>query len=471
MENTYQVPEQNLDKLRAQMNKLTRRCNRAKIAAPVMTVGDYREVEYTVEEDNFRTKRIRRVYAVTLVSEGRPKINGYEFAAVLSPVADEQGNLVGNVLRQVPGFEGEIPERFRSATNYCDHCKTSRRRLETFVIANESGFRQIGRNCLALYLGLTDPEIFAQIAQILIDAHDLMGMAEDEGFGGGGSSALDRYLMSEVLEVAASAIRQYGWLSGKSAREFEKTSMAQRVRDWMFGGPKARENFEHKLTVNEDDKALVAETIEWLGMIDPKMADDHMLNLSLLSRATAVRSKDFGIAVSAISAYSREKERTIRRNARIESDKNSQFIAQVGERVVFENVIVLYTTTFESDFGVTHFYKMKQGENLVVYFASNDMGWSQGDVVAKFTARVKKHEVREEIKQTVITRVTFPKPELTPEQKVAKKYALKLRRIAKTLPHTAEDQREGRMYEGAYEAWSTLCDLAWKLEKTLGSWK
>lgn len=466
MENTYQVPEQNLEKLRAQMDKLTRRCNRAKIAAPVLTVGDYVEKEYTKRNEfDEDVKLVRRIYAVTLVSEGRPKINGYEFAAVLSPVADEQGNLLGNVMRPVPGFEGDIPERFRNADNYCDHCRTHRRRLETFVIANEGGFRQIGRNCLAYYLGLTDPETLAQLAQILIDAHDLAGMAEDEGFAGGGSSYMDRYLMSEVLEVAASSIRQYGWLSGKSAREFDKTSTAQRVRDWMFGGPRVRENFEHKLIVIEEDKALVAETIEWLGTIDTNTTDDYMFNLSLLSRATAVRSKDFGIAVSAISAYSREKERMIRRNARIESDKNSQFIAQVGDRVVFENVTVLYTTTFESQFGVTHFYKMKQGENLVVYFASNDMGWNQGDVVAKFTARVKAHEVREEIKQTVITRATLPKPDPTPEQKIAKKGALKLRRVAKTLPHTAQDQREGKGDHDDYQAWCTVNDLAWQIER------
>lgn len=435
MENTYQVPEQNLDKLRAQMDKLTRRCNRAKIAAPVMTVGDYREVEYTKRNEfDEDVKMVRRVYAVTLVSEGRPKINGYEFAAVLSPVADEQGNLLGNVMRQVPGFEGDIPERFRNADNYCDHCKTHRRRLETFVIANENGFRQIGRNCLAYYLGLTNPEALAELAQILIDAHDLAGMAEDEGFGGGGSSYMDRYLMSEVLEVAASAIRQYGWLSGKSAREFDKTSTAQRVRDWMFGGPKTRENFEHKLVVNEDDKALVAETIEWLGTIDSQTTDDYMYNLSLLSRAASVRSKEFGIAVSAINAYSREKERTIRRNARIESDKNSEFVGVVGERMIFENVLVVYTNTYESEFGVTHFYKMKQGNNVLAYFASNDMGWEQGENVAPFKATVKKHETRDEIKQTMITRATVqPTSEQVAAAKAAKKDAAELKRFLKTV--------------------------------------
>src|ERR1700752_3771568 len=121
MENTYQVPEQNLDKLRAQMDKLTRRCRRAKIDAPVVTVGEYHEQEYTKRNEfDEDVKMVRRIYTVTLQSEGRPKINGYEFAAVLSPAFDESGNLLGNVMRQVPGFEGSIPERFRNADNYCD---------------------------------------------------------------------------------------------------------------------------------------------------------------------------------------------------------------------------------------------------------------------------------------------------------------------------------------------------------------
>jgi len=469
---TYRVPEDNLGILQSRMAKLAGRCKRAKIEAPVLTVGDFEETKY-VNDAGF--DRIRRVYNVTLESAGRPKIDGYEFAAVLSPATDENGAFLGNVLRQVPGFEGQIPERFRAATNYCDHCKTDRRRLETFVIVSEAGFRQIGRNCLANYLGLTDPERLALIAQILIDADDLAGMAEDEGFGGGGT-VQERVALDDVLTVAASAVRLYGWLSGKAAREFEKTSTASRVREWIFGNHKTREAFEHKLVATDEDKKLAADTYEWLQTLPTDTQDDYRYNLALLAKSVSIIGKNFGIAVSAINAYSKEKEFEIRRNARIEADSKSEFIGTVGERITIENLTVLYTTTFESNFGVTHFYKFKAGDNVLVYFASTQM-FEQGETIPVLTARVKAHENRVDkynpqgVRQTIITRATLPKPpkpELTTEQKIAKKAIAKLRKVQRTLPNhgpsVLEQNETGQDYND-YLAWSTIHSLIFQIQR------
>lgn len=431
MENTYKVPEANLSTLQARIDKLARRCKRNGIAAPVMTVGEATDIRYTTEEG---FNRVRRVYAVTLSSVERPKIEGYEFLAVLSPITNEEGKHLGNVLRAVPGASVTPEARFRTAGNYCDHCKTDRFRLETFVITDGTTQRQIGRNCLALYLGLTDPHQLAAIAEILIDIADLGEMAEEDGFGGSGSSNNPRVSLDDVLAVAASAIRNYGWLSGKSAREFEKTSTAQRVRTWIFGSRKDREAFEFPLTVTEADKKLAEETEEWLGTLG-EQTDDYMYNLSLLAQSSSVVEKNFGIVVSAINAYSRAKEREIRRNARIESDKNSVFVGTVGERMTFENLIVVYTTKWENDFGITHLYKMKAGDNVVVYFSSRDLGFEIGTTISKFIATVKKHEVRDEINQTIITRGKVAPREMSKEEKRA---VNKLKKILKTIEYSSE---------------------------------
>jgi hypothetical protein len=118
--------------------------------------------------------------------------------------------------------------------------------------------------------------------------------------------------------------------------------------------------------------------------------------------------------VSAINAFSKEKEFTIRRNARIMEDSKSEFMGTIKERIVIENATVVYTNTFETEFGVTHFFKFKVGDNVVVYFASNPM-FEQGEVIPSMTARVKAHENRvdkynpEGVKQTIITRAILPK--------------------------------------------------------------
>ena len=432
MNKTYKVPEANLNTLQVRIAKLARRCKRIGIQAPELRILGFNEVRKT--NDLTGVTHIRHVFNVELDSPERPKIDGYEFIAVLSPIANDEGTVLGNVLRAVPGASVTPEERFRSASNYCDHCKTARYRLETFVITDGSTQRQIGRNCLANYLGLTNPHLLAAIAEILISAEDLLDMAEDEGgFGQGGHHAF-RFPLDEVLETAASAIRNYGWLSGKSAKEFDRTSTAQRCSTWMMGDKKDREAFEHPLTISDDDKILAAETEEWLGQITDT-TNDYMYNLSLLAQASSVVPKNFGIVVSAINAYSRDKERAIRRNARIESDKLSEFVGALGDRVTLENLLVVYTNKYESNWGVSTLYKLKSGENIFTYFASRDLGFDQGDTIKKFVATVKKHEVYEGVKQTVLTRGKQAPRELS---KADKKAVNKLKKILKTIPYDVE---------------------------------
>lgn len=432
-ERIYRVPEQNLGDLQNRIQKIARRCNRIHIAPPVLVIGASEDIRIPAPRGSGEPDSVRRMYSVTLTSVERPKIEGHEFLAVLAPITDESGTLLGNILRAVPGASVTPEERFRTASNYCDHCKTNRFRLETFVITDGTTQRQIGRNCLANYLGLTNPHQLAAIAQMLIDIDELAGMAENEGGFGGGSYST-RFPLDSVLEVAASAIRNYGWLSGASARTFDRTSTSTRVNLWMTGAKKVRDDFEHPLEITEADQKLAAETEEWLGTITDT-TNDYMYNLSLLAQASSIEIKNLGIVVSAINAYSRAKEREIRRNARIESDKSSEFVGTVGERISFANLLVVYTNTFESDFGVTYLYKMKTGDNVVVYFSSRDLGFEQGTIIPVFVARVKKHEVREEVKQTVITRGTIPPRKLSKEEKRATN---KLKRILKTLPYDQE---------------------------------
>ena len=432
MISNYRVPETNLETLKARLAKLAKRCLHIGVQVPVITVGPFEEVRCK-KTDEFEglVDMVVRYYPVTLDAPERPKIDGWEFVAVIAPVSDEKGNFLGNVLRAVPGTDAVIPQEYRAATNNCDHCHTVRRRNDTFVIRHieDNTFKQVGRNCLANFLGLTNPHALAELAQIIIDAADLCGMAEGDNFGGGfGEGA--RIALDDVLAIAAAAIRLYGWKSNAVAKEFNSTSTSMRVNTWIFGTKKDRDEYEFPLIPTEADTQLAQETTDWLNALSmPETDNDYVYNLSLLAKSVSVTAKNFGLAVSAINAYSRAKEREIRRNKMIESDAASQHIGQPSERLDFEATVV-FTTTFENDFGVTHFYKMKQGDNVLVYFSSRDLEWNQGDTV-KFKATVKKHDVRDSIKQTVVTRATLPKYQMTKDEKKA---VTKLRRILEAPP-------------------------------------
>lgn len=456
MNTTYKVPESNLEVLKARISKLVRRCKRNSIAAPSLNVTGHQDVPYIHDG----IQKVRRYFTVELESNGRPKIEGFEFAAVISPVLDESGTLLGNVLRMVPGFEGAVPDRFRAATSACEHCNTNRYRLETFVIRSENGFKQVGRNCLAAYLGMVDPAMYAEWAQILIDASDLCSMSEDDRDEYGNSHIARLYVL-DVLQTAASAIRNYGWLSRKSAKEFDKQSTSDRVRNWIMGNQKDRDNFEHQLNVTAEDAQLAQDTLEYLQGLTAATSD-YEQNLHLLSRAESITAKNLGILVSAISAYSRAKEKEIRRNARIESDKNSVYVGTVGERIVFAGVTLLYTQQFEGDYGVSTLYKMRSTDgNILVWFGSgrNPFGIEQGDVIPEFKGTVKSHETREGVQQTKLSRCQFTPRKLSKEEK---KGIAKLKRIQKTINTDYREVPPSDFYgnrDAAATIWNLIDDI------------
>lgn len=409
--------------------------------------------------------KIVRVFTVTVTGEA-PKIAGWAFAAVLQPTVSEEGTVLGNLLRVVPGFDAGIPEQYRTAGNNCDHCHTARRRNETFVLVSESGeWKQVGRQCLRDFLGHQSPEAYATWAEILIDAADFAGLAEESDISHGGSDRWQvRYEAEEILALGASCIRLYGFLSNKSARDFNKQSTSGAVSAWLDSNREQRKEWEKPLVVVDEDKALAAEVFAWMQSLGERSdLNDYFYNLSLLGKGATFTAKNFGLVISAIAVFAREKEREINRNKRFAEDQNSQYVGEIGKRSTFENLTLVYTQTFESDWGVSTLYKFKDAAgNIIVWFASgsNPLGLEVNGQPITLVASVKKHEEREGIKQTTITRAkvpTPPAPKPSKEEKQARKADSMMRNAAVRLQN---EMRQIGSTESDGEALNILWNLA-----------
>jgi len=407
----YRVPEANLSTLQFRIGKLAPRVTKLGVPAPVLTVVSTEDIKVTkIDGFGLVITKVTRVHTVTVTGDA-PKIAGWRFAAVLAPVTSEDGSVLGNILRVVPGFDSIIPESYRAAGNNCDHCHTARRRNETFVLVSDAGdWKQVGRQCLRDFLGHQSPEKYASWAEILMDMSDLMGMAEDDGFGGG--RQVERFEAEEVLALGAATIRLYGFLSNKSAQEFGKTSTSGRAMDWVTSSDSARAKWDPKILVTDEDKALAAEVFAWMAELQNRPdLNDYMYNLSLLGEGATFTTKEFGLAISAIAVFGREREREINRNKRFAEDKNSQYVGEVGKRSTFANLTLVYTQTFKSDWGTSTLYKFKDATgNIVVWFASgtNPLNLEVNGEPITLVASVKKQEEREGVKQTTISRAKVP---------------------------------------------------------------
>ncbi len=410
---TFKVPEENLPTLReriAKLNKKAAKLNSGAIAIDI--VGEIEEPIYERDFDGMMTKRVighRKFFELT-VSGAAPKINGWEFIAVVQPTFDEEGKQLGNMLRGVPNASCAVPAEYRNASSACDHCKTSRRRNETFILHSDAGeTKQVGRQCLRDFLGHTSPEVLCSIAQMLMDAEDFASDSERDEFGG--RHQAQHFNAEEILALAACSVRLNGWRSNATAREFGSLSTSGEVSNWIFARPDERKTWEKPLKPSDEDKATAAEVVEWLSTLSERSElNDYMYNLSVIGAGATFTTKNFGIACSAIPTYLREMEREINRRKKFEADLSSQYVGEIGKRETFEATLV-YTTDLESQFGVTHLYKFKDAAgNILVWFASSvfynvaaGRDIDLGDTV-KFDATVKNHEEYKGIKQTQITR-------------------------------------------------------------------
>jgi len=125
MKASYKIPEQNLEELKGRIEKLNRRC--ARIGVPPITltgtgeemVAEKKFVRRALTEDEIlwggaggsMVDTFRKVFAVEVEGE-TPKFEGWEFVAAI------QHEDAGNILRTVPGFEGEIPQQYRTAAQW-----------------------------------------------------------------------------------------------------------------------------------------------------------------------------------------------------------------------------------------------------------------------------------------------------------------------------------------------------------------
>lgn len=390
----YAIPEANLPTFNRRIEKLNKRAR--KLGVPEIQVEQIGIEDRKVNKDSSATYRVIFVK----VFGAAPKIAGWTFIATIHPVSDENGALIGNEVRPVPGQE--IPAQYRNATLHCDHCHTDRRRNDVFVVRNEAGeTKQIGRNCLRDFLGHTNPEMYAALAEMIRDAHDF---AEDSEEYCGGGHGKYRVPLDEVLTKSACLIRCEGWLA-KSKAGIGESCTSSEVFGWLFD-PKWRSSDKWhgvKPQITEADKHTADEVEEWLQAIDPNTDNDYMYNLSLLGRAKMIEQRQVGIAASAISSFLREQEREINRRKLADLHKASAYVGELKQRLEF-NLTLEFTREYSSDFGVTTLYKfVDESSNVIVWWSSNNLEIEVGQTVT-VKATIKKHEERDGIKQTVVTR-------------------------------------------------------------------
>lgn len=390
----YDIPAENYTTLSDKLAKLSKRAVKLGFAPIVLTV--VREEMREVADEITGVARLEKHIHVTVTGDA-PKLNGWTFVATIHH-AGEAGNIILAVAGQ------EVPAAYRDATpEWCDHCKTSRRRNDTYVVRHDDGrTAQVGSTCLKDFLGHADPQALASMAELLAG---LDGVVLSFGEGNGSGEAY--FDLAGFLALTASVIEQDGWLSKTKAYEQGLTGAAtanivwglaldprDQVKRSRYGG------IEKDYRPTDAHVKLAIDAAEWARVWTADPGDnDYKANLRVVCNMDYVERRTAGLAASIVSVYQREMQKEVEKALKGESP--SEHVGSVGEKLS-GLVLTLTGCNFHEGFYGTsaiHNFVDASGNVFSWFCTTGEQKFDIGQTVT-VNATVKGHKVYRDTKQT-----------------------------------------------------------------------
>jgi hypothetical protein len=381
---TFKISEFKKDIFEAKMSRYARKAQKLGI-----------EFGYTLESESTESIRDRfgnefrySVYNYSVIGES-PTIKGYTFLAKIESF--EGSNLIHS-----HNVNFDFSE-YRTADLVCQHCNVTRERNFYYLIQrdNDKSIIMLGRNCLSNYIGLDNAEDIAEFYSSFIVGLELYNDNADDM---SEKIKTGAYKMSinMFLSYCILAVNESGFISTKDQSE-NKISTKNQALNLLFWGSTA-----DKIIPTDNDKALAEKIAEHvkneLNKKDNLNEYEHTI-LTLLM-AGYIKVSHAGYIASIIPLYNRMMESSVSSK----SDNNSMWIGIEGEKLNNISCKVVYQSRIESQF-VTYLYKFITAQgNHITYFSSKNLNLVVGQNVIIEKCTVKKHDVYNSIKQTIITR-------------------------------------------------------------------
>ena len=379
---------------REKIAKLNKRAAKAGIAATVtLKVIETREVK-TTNDLGLEAKYL--IHEVEIEGTEAVRLGDWTLAAVLDHDA------AGNIFRTVPGFEVEIPAEFRgSDAERCDHCGLRRNRNNTILVWNETeGFKQVGSDCVKLFLGVSVTSLLAWITDL--------DKAQTEG----GRVGTD-YTVSEYVAAAALVTAVYGFAPASfdnATRSIVGEFLAPKSEAARYRFNKV---FPELVRPTETDIAraneLAAGALAWIAN---ETGSDYIVNLSLAAAREFV-GRNGGLLASLPNAYKRHLGDVAERAAKVVLP-DSAHVGNVGDKVT-TTATVAYTNRSEG-FAYNSpdsLFIILQGQDGNVFYVNTTVATAVGslledarkDDVFTVTGTVKAHKLNNKGQAvTVLTR-------------------------------------------------------------------
>ena len=396
VERTYLIPPFKVESLKEKIIKLNKRAVKLGCLPVVLAIEPLTKIKKTIYDpwsEHHYIKVEELVHPVTVVGGGVVKLSGWKMLARLDH--ERVGDEHFTYSHTVPGEE--CPEHYRGAPSVCDHCGHDRIRNSTFILRHDDErLIQVGSTCLKDFLG-HDPESIVQYSAALRELSNFLDSDEDSQ-----GRTKNGYELLNFLSMTAAVIREFGWISKTAAEKSIKLTIptSNTVEDHLSS---AKRNPKLKWAERQDEDWGTAQAaIDYALNLKP--GSDYEHNIHTLARSGEVPYRQVGFAASMIRAYQRELEQK-----QAENDRHSSFFGSPGERIRQHPVAVAYVRGWDSDYGFTTLYAMKDDEgHLFIWKTTADVSLGKSIIVAGhpafLTGRIKDHTEYRGERQTIMTR-------------------------------------------------------------------
>lgn len=391
----YRIYEEFYNDVEKKLNRIGKKCAKHGNPFTFEVVGE--EIEEVVNEE---TNRKTYYKFIIIEVEGMAKINNYECVAVL------ENHEHGNVIRRI-NTTIDIPTRFLTTDNFCEHCNSKRRRNELYIIHNTetNEFKQVGSNCLMLYTnGLNAEYVVAYIDGIT-------ELEEFDGFIGNGN----KYYISvnEVIGYATEIIKKMGYFNSNSNLPTKYLVMNMlSINDNLEGKIK---NINKMLTnkdfvvrfkredfFKDDTEETVKDIIKYY--LEITNDSEFINNVQVILKDGYVEHKNIGFLSYLPEGYFKYVKKEIEKAQQKKIDIESEHFGEIGKRYKNLNVYdVKILTSYNTVYGTIYIYKIiLESGNILIWKSSN---WIEElDKITNITFTVKSHEEYNGAKQTEVTR-------------------------------------------------------------------
>ncbi len=345
------------------------------------------ETTLLVPDPDHQGRRIARTCARFEVG-ALPKGDGWTFVARI------QHTEAGNVIACAPGET--LDPVWRDSAPVCEHCRTERRRADTFIVRSPDGstLAQIGRNCLADFCALDAADMVAR-AEYCDMLTDFYPPADEDSWGRGGAYEPETV---SVLAFACASIRIEGFAKGGITRGRVEFAMASapdhgvQREEWLALQPTA------------DDAAEAREVAIWASTDDAFAASDYGHNVRISCACLGCDAKRIGLVVSAPAAYHRAIGYAAQKRATDEAPDGGHWGA-IGKRATVRATLTRVSYT-EGAYGTIAIcaFRTESGSDLVWFASGSHPAATEIGVAFDVKATPKRHETRNGRAQTVVSR-------------------------------------------------------------------